>query len=179
MDLVVEDGSRVGTIYFLMDEANVAKEGDAALDELWLGRRVGSAGGASSSSPARIPGLTAISRACSANMCARKSGFPSPRRSAGSPRFAASNLRIRDRGTLREGGIRRCRGLRSGPDRRSRDLRQTAGLCDRHAGRLRQRRPGAEGRRAYRRDARPGRARTGIPAVRVNRPQAGAGSIAI
>ena len=38
MDLVVEDGSRVGTIYFLMSEDNVRREVALALDELRLGR---------------------------------------------------------------------------------------------------------------------------------------------
>ena len=38
MDLVVEDGSRVGTIYFLMSEDNVRRQVAAALDELRLGR---------------------------------------------------------------------------------------------------------------------------------------------
>jgi N-acyl-D-amino-acid deacylase len=52
MDLVVEDGTRVGVAYFLMSEDNVRK--------------------ACSSSPRTTPAPTATSRACSATMSARR-----------------------------------------------------------------------------------------------------------
>ena len=36
MDLVIEDGSRVGTVYFLMSEDNVRKQLQTAVGELWF-----------------------------------------------------------------------------------------------------------------------------------------------
>ena len=45
IDLVIEDGSRVGTVYFLMNEDNVKRETGAAVDELRLRRSVGGARG--------------------------------------------------------------------------------------------------------------------------------------
>ena len=43
MDLVIEDGSRVGTVYFLMTEDNVEARDRAAVGELRLGRSVAGA----------------------------------------------------------------------------------------------------------------------------------------
>ena len=40
MDLVIEDGSRVGTVYFLMNEDNVKRAGRPAVDELRLRRGI-------------------------------------------------------------------------------------------------------------------------------------------
>ena len=66
MDLVVEDGSRVGTIYFLMSEDNVRRQVAAALDELRLGRRQRRHRGRVPQLATRIRAPTAISRGCSA-----------------------------------------------------------------------------------------------------------------
>ena len=44
MDLVIEDGSRVGTVYFLMNEDNVEAAGRPAVDELRLRRGIAEAG---------------------------------------------------------------------------------------------------------------------------------------
>jgi N-acyl-D-amino-acid deacylase len=104
MDLVVEDGSRVGTIYFLMDEANVAKqvtlpwmsfgsdEGSEAPEGVFLKsgthpRAYGNFArllGKYVREEKRLPLTEAIRRLTS---------------------LPASNLRIRDRGTLREGAF--------------------------------------------------------------------------
>ena len=104
MDLVVEDGSRVGTIYFLMDEANVAKqvtlpwmsfgsdEGSEAPEGVFLKsgthpRAYGNFArllGKYVREEKRLPLTEAIRRLTS---------------------LPASNLRISDRGTLREGAF--------------------------------------------------------------------------
>ena len=72
MDLVIEDGSRVGTVYFLMSEDNVAQADRAALGELRLGRRRRRRPRACSSSRAPTRAPTATSRACSASTCATR-----------------------------------------------------------------------------------------------------------
>ena len=70
MDLVIEDGSRVGTIYFLMSEDNVRRQVAAALDELRIGCRKHRDGRRVPELPSASRAPTAISRACSAAMCA-------------------------------------------------------------------------------------------------------------
>ena len=72
MDLVIEDGSRVGTVYFLMSEDNVKREVGAAVDELRLRRSVRGARGRVpqvEQPPARLRQFRAR---CSANMCATR-----------------------------------------------------------------------------------------------------------
>ena len=83
MDLVIEDGSRVGTVYFLMSEDNVKREAGAAVDELRLRRGVGGARGRVpeiEQPPARLRQFRAGARA---NMCARMAWPHCPMRSAG------------------------------------------------------------------------------------------------
>ena len=74
MDLVIEDGSRVGTVYFLMSEDNVKREVGAAVDELRLRRGVAGARGRVPQVAVAIRAPTAISPGCSANMSATSSG---------------------------------------------------------------------------------------------------------
>ena len=84
MDLVIEDGSRVGTVYFLMSEDNVKREVGAAVDELRLRRGVARRPKACSSSRAATRAPTAISRACSAEYVRDGQASPHcPTRSAG------------------------------------------------------------------------------------------------
>ena len=84
----------------------------------------------------------------------RKSDFvrrsdPAPERTAGDqPRARSSRL-------PQGGHVCRRRRLRSGDDRRSRDLRAAAPIRGRDEARLRERRAGDQGRRAHRGDARP------------------------
>ena len=71
MDLVIEDGSRVGTVYFLMSEDNVRKQ--IALPWVSFGSDAESPapeGVFLKSSRTRAP--TATSRACSASTCATR-----------------------------------------------------------------------------------------------------------
>ena len=70
IDLVIEDDSRVGTVYFIMNEDNVKREIGPAVDELRVGRSLACARG-------RVPQVaiasrapTAMSLGCSAIMCA-------------------------------------------------------------------------------------------------------------
>ena len=66
MDLVVEDGSRVGTVYFLMSEDNVRQRDRAAVGELRLRRGVDGAGRRVPEiqhAPARLRQLRAAARA--------------------------------------------------------------------------------------------------------------------
>ena len=74
IDLVIEDGSRVGTAYFLMNEANVARAGRAAVDELRISdaEAHGAATAKFLQCRTRTRAPTAISRGCSANMSATK-----------------------------------------------------------------------------------------------------------
>ena len=82
MDLVVEDGSRVGTIYFLMSEDNVRRQ--VRLPWMSFGSDAGSVAteGAVPQRPTRIRAPMAISRGCSAAMCAT-SGWCRCRRRCG------------------------------------------------------------------------------------------------
>jgi N-acyl-D-amino-acid deacylase len=77
MDLVIEDGSRVGTVYFMMSEDNVRKQ--IRLPWMSFGsdrRSLGAARRLSQieSAPAR---LRQLSRDCSADTCATRKSFRS------------------------------------------------------------------------------------------------------
>ena len=164
MDLVVEDNSRVGTMYFLMSEDNVRREvqlpwvsfgSDAAsiaaeglfLNEHPHPRTYGNFArllGHYVRDEGLVPLAEAIRRLTS---------------------LPAANLGIARRGALAARLLCRSRHLRSPHDRRPGDLRGAARLCGRHAPRLRQRRAGAARRRADRRDAGPGRARPRLAAL--------------
>ena len=104
MDLVIEDGSRVDTVYFLMDEANVARQ--VALPWMSFGSDADSQAPEgvflqSSTHPrtygnfARLLGkyVREEKRVSLAEAVRRLTSFP------------AANLRIRDRGTLRPGNF--------------------------------------------------------------------------
>ena len=168
MDLVVEDNSRVGTIYFLMSEDNVRRE--VALP--WVSFGSDAAGMATegvflNSHPhpraygnfARLLGhYVRDERLIPLEEAVRRlTSLP------------ATNLGIRDRGALARRPFRRSRHLRSGDDRRSGDLRRTAPICGRNAPRLRQWCPGPGRRRASWRHARPSRARSRLaPLLELN-----------
>ena len=72
MNLVLEDRSRVGTVYFMMSEDNIRKADRAAVGVVRLRRRVDGAGGAVHEvvdAPARLRQLRAR---CSASTCATR-----------------------------------------------------------------------------------------------------------
>ena len=84
MDLVIEDGSRVGTIYFLMSEDNVKREVGAAVDELRVRRSVRSARRRVPRNRAATRAPTAISSRVLGRICPRRTcGDACPTRSAG------------------------------------------------------------------------------------------------
>ena len=142
MDLVVEDGSRVGTIYFLMSEDNVRRQ----VQLPWM-----SFGSDAGSIATEGVFLNAHPHPRAYGNFARLLGryvrderlVPLQEAVRRLTSLPAANLGIRERGALRAGLSCRSRHLRSGDDRRPRHLRGAARLCGRHAPRLRQRRPGA------------------------------------
>ena len=166
MDLVVEDGSRVQVVYFLMSEDNVKRQ--IALPWVSFGSD------AASMAPEGVFLKTSTHPRAYGNF-ARLLGkyvrdeqvIPLEEAIRKLTSLPADDLRIKERGRLAAGLLRRRRGVRSEDDRRSRDLREAAPVRDRREARVRQRRAGAEGRRAHRREARPGRARAGLEVEQV------------
>ncbi len=156
MDLVIEDESRVDTVYFMMDEEDVKRNIAAPVGQLRLRRAVGSARGA-------VP----AGQYAPAHLWQRRAsvGQVRPRRkgdSAGRGDSQADFAAGRKPGPARSRPVAaellcRRRRLRSGQDRRSRHLPRVAPVRDRHAARVRQRHAGPGRRRAHRRYARPGR----------------------
>ena len=154
MDLVIEDGSRVQVVYFLMSEDNVQAADRAAVGQLRLGRGVDGARGRvpqDQHAPAR---RTATSRACSASTCATSTSSRSRKRSASSRSLPATTLRDQGSRPARAGLLRRRRRLRSEDDRRHATYEKPHQYSTGDAARVGQRRAGAEGRRAHRREAR-------------------------
>ena len=143
MDLVIEDGSRVDTVYFLMSRRERAQAARAAVGQLRLGRRLAWRRRAPSSSRTRIRAPTATSRGCSASTCATRSVVPLEEAIRRLTSLPAENLRLDERGRSRPGILRRCRGVRPGHDSRPRDVREAAPVLDRRVARVRQRRAGA------------------------------------
>ena len=146
-DLIVEDGSRIQVAYFVMNEDNVRR----AVALPWM-----SFGSDASSQAPEGAFLKSSTHPRAYGNFARVLGRyvrdekvvplrEAVRRLTSLP---AANLGIKDRGTLAPGYLCRSRDIRPGDDRRRGDFRQAAGLCDRDAPRLRQRRPGAARRRA-------------------------------
>jgi len=117
MDLVVEDQSRVGTVYFMMSEDNIRKQ--IALPWVSFGsdRRVDGARAALHEVQYSPSARTATSRACSASMFARRR----PSRSRSDPQTVRPARHEPRPGPTRgpqAPHVRRRRGLRSGDDRR-------------------------------------------------------------
>ncbi len=142
MDLVIEDDSRVGTVYFLMSEDNVRRE--VALPWLSFG------------SDAEAPApegvfLKSNPHPRAYGNFARVLGkyvrdekvIPLEEAIRKLTSLPAGNLRIRDRGLLKPGYFADVVRLRSRQDPGPRHLRQAAPVLDRRQARLRQRRPGA------------------------------------
>ncbi len=76
IDLVIEDDSRVETVYFMMSEENVKQADPAALGELRLRRRLDGARGRRSSTPAPHPRAYGNVRAAARQVRARREGDP-------------------------------------------------------------------------------------------------------
>ena len=117
MDLVIEDGSRVGTVYFLMSEENVASK-SLALGELLLGCGVLGRPRACFSRRAPTRGPTATSPSCWAVTSAMRKLIPLEEAIRKLTSLPAENLRINQRGALKTGVLCRRRRLRSGQDSR-------------------------------------------------------------
>ena len=160
MNLVLEDRSRVGTVYFMMSEDNIRKQ----IRLPWVSFGSDAASMApeppftrSSAHPraygnfARLLGrYTRDERIIPLNEAVRRlSGLP------------ATNLEL-DRRRIPQGrDVRRRRRVRSVDGRGPRDVRETASVCRRNEARVRQRRARAEGRRAHRGETRSGAMGTG------------------
>ena len=153
MNLVLEDRSRVGTVYFMMSEDNIRKQ--IALPWVSFGSDA-----ASMAPEPPFPKSSTHPRAY--GNFARLLGkyvrdekvIPleeAIRRLSGLP---ATNLELERPRLPPRGHLRRRRRLRPRDDRRPRHVREAAPVRRRHAPRVRQRHAGAEGRRAHRREAR-------------------------
>ena len=154
MDLVIEDGSRVATVYFLMSEDNVRKQ----MTVPW----VSFASDAESLAP-EGPFLKSNPHPRAYGTFARALGRYARdekvapledivRRLTSLP---ATNLQLKRRGSLKPGYFADRRDLRPGEGAGPRDVREAAPVLDGRGARLRERRAGAEGRRAHGREARP------------------------
>ncbi len=138
IDLVIEDGSRVSTAYFLMNEANVARQ--VALP--WMAFD----SDAEAQAPRGVFLKSSVHPRAYGNFARLLGKYVRDEKRVTLPEavrrltsFPASNLGIRDRGLLRARNDGRHRHVRRRDDRRHRDLRQAAAICGRHAPRAGQR----------------------------------------
>ena len=158
IDLVIEDDSRVNTVYFLMSEENVKKQ----IQCPW----VSFCSDAGSLAPEGVFLKSSTHPRAYGNF-ARLLGkyvrdekvIPLEEAIRRLTSLPAQNLKLDRAGPTGEGLLRRHRRLRSGDHHRPRDLREPAPVRHGRDPRLRQRRPGAQRRRAHRRQAGPGRPR--------------------
>ena len=102
MDLVIEDGSRVDTVYFMMQEDDVRKERGPAVGQFWVGRRLDFGRRARFCSRSRIRAPMATSPAA---------GQVRPRREDHSPGRGRAQA---ERAAGREPGPQRPRPLQPG-----------------------------------------------------------------
>ena len=154
IDLVLADKGRAGAIYFLMSEENVRRQAALAMGQLGVGCRSRRARGCVSQiehSSARLWQFRAVPR----QICPRREGRPAGRRDPPADVLAGkqpwpARPRFAERG---DGGRRRA--VRSGHNRRPRDVRPADAICHRRPPRLRQWRSGAQGWPTDRRQIRP------------------------
>ncbi len=161
IDLLIEDGGRIFTIYFTMSEDNIRKQ----VQLPW----VSFCSDAESLAPEGVflkfhPHPRAYGNfARLLGRYVREERLVPPadaiRRLTSLP---AANLKLRRRGSLTLGYYADIVVFDPTTIHGSCHLRRPAPVRHRDAARLRQRRAGAQGRRAYRRDAGAGRARTGL-----------------
>ena len=128
IDLVIEDGSRVQVVYFLMDEANVARQ--TALP--WMSFGSDAEGQAPEGAvpavlhpPARLRQLRPPAGQVRAR---REAPDPAPRRSASSPPSRPTTWACASAGMLKAGLLRRRGGVRPGDDPGPRHLREAAAV---------------------------------------------------
>ena len=165
MDLVVEDGSRVQVVYFLMSEENVRRQ--IALPWVSFGSD------AASMAPEGVFIKTSTHPRAYGNF-ARLLGkyvrdeHVDPARGSDPEADVAAGGDAPRQGTrtARTRLLRRRRRLRSQDDRGPGDLREAAPVRHRRPSRVGQRRAGAEGRRAHGAEAWPRRSRAGLETVR-------------
>ncbi len=159
IDLVIEDHTRIGTAYFLMSEENVK----LGLSQPWVNID------SDAEAPApEGPFLLSNPHPRAYGTFARFLGHYVRDQKVTTLQDAIRRLTQLARGNVQaeesrlpeERMLRRHRGVRSRHDQGSRHLREAASVRDWRAARVRQRRASASRRRAHRREARPGRART-------------------
>ncbi len=163
MDLVVEDGSRVQVVYFLMSEENVKRQ--IALPWVSFGSD------ASSMAPEGVFVKTSTHPRAYGNFARLLGKYvrdehvipmeEAIRKLTSLPGGDAAHQGSRH---ARAGILRGRRGLRSEDDRRHVDLREAAPVRRRRQARLGQRRAGAEERRTYRPETGSRGARAGLEA---------------
>ena len=152
MDLVIEDGSRVGTVYFLMNEDNVKRQ--VGLPWVEFGSD------AESSAPEGVFLKSSTHPRAYGNFARRSA--PTSRDEKPAPlqdvirrltSFPATNLGIKGRAAVAERLLCRRGRVRPGQGPGPFDVRKAEAAIHRRPRRLHQRRAGAEGRRAHRRQA--------------------------
>ena len=161
IDLVIEDDSRVSTVYFLMSEENVKKQiklpwvsfcsdaGSMAPEGVFL---------KSSTHPRAYGNFARLL----GKYVREEKVIPLEEAIRRLTALPAENLKLDRRGKLEKGYCRGHRRLRSGHHQRPRDVREAAPVRHGRDPCIRQRDPGPQGRRAHRRQAGTGRARTGM-----------------
>ena len=149
MDLVVEDGSRVQVVYFLMSEDNVKRQIQLPWVELRIRRLVDGAGRRvhqDQHASARLRQLRAPAR----EVRARRARHPHGRSHPQADPAAGDDLAHQGPRQAREGVLRRYRRVRSENHRGHVHVRKAALVRGWRETRLGQRWPGAQGRRAHR-----------------------------
>ena len=168
MDLVIEDGSRVETVYFLMSEENLRKQ----IQQPWMSF----CSDAESSAPEGVflnwsthPRAYGNFSRLLAKYVRDEQVIPLQEAIRRLTSLPADNLRIKQRGRLAEGLFADGGCLRSREDSRSRDLPRASATRHRNGACVRQWRTGVARRSAYRSHARPCRVRTGADPQRAIR----------
>ncbi len=160
-DLIVEDGTRIQVVYFGMSEDNVRR----AVGLPWMS--FGS--DAASMAPEGVFLKSSTHPRAYGNFSRVLGKYVRDEKAAALPdairrltSLPATNLGLKDRGSLKAAYAADIVIFDPARDRRPCDLRQAAAAIDRRPRRLRQRRPGAEGRAAHRRQAGPSCPRAGL-----------------
>ncbi len=171
MDLVAEDDSRVGTLYFLISEDNIRRE--VALPWVSFGSDEGAPVGRRGVPQVEQPSPRLRQRGAPPRaLRPRREDDPAGRGRPQADLAAGGQSQARPSRPPRPRLLRRRRRLRSRGDRRPRDLREAAPVRDRRAPGLGQRHPGIERRRADGRRGGPGGAGTGLDGVEEERGEA-------
>ena len=160
MNLVLEDRSRVGTVYFMMSDANLTRQ--IKLPWVSFGSDAASMAPGTALHPlvGASPGLRQL-RACARQVRPRREGADARRRRAPPQRTAGDQPRAPGSRLPPPGHVRRRGRLRSADDRRQGDVREAAPVRRGRSRRARQRHRRAAQRGTLECPARAGALRSG------------------